>query len=129
MANPSDNGHHQQQGLSAYEHQQRQEEEDVYGLMSMEAQAAQNTGLTRNTMITIRFQVRRRRLSFAAIPPTRIPTSKHAWSTAWKAAGLHLPQLALHSGHCIILPQCLGCAQSADMSLPSELSMMVSLRS
>jgi len=59
MANPIDNsGHHQNHGLSPYEHQQQLEEgQDVYGLLSMEAQAAQNTALARNTMITIRFQV------------------------------------------------------------------------
>jgi hypothetical protein len=75
MAKPSDNGHHQQHNLSAYEPPQRQEEEnDVYGLWNMEAQAAQNTALSRNTMITIRFQVRRH-LPCAAptLCPTRIP--------------------------------------------------------
>ena len=99
MANPIDNSG-QNHGLSPYEHQHRQEEEqDVYGLLSMEAQAAQNTALARNTMITIRFQVRRLRLtSTARRHPSRWSHSDPTFPNTCPvvlgldAAGLHLQQ-------------------------------------
>ena len=132
MANPIDNsGHHQNHGLSPYEHQQRQEEEqDVYGLLSMEAQAAQNTALARNTMITIRFQVRRLRLtSTARRYPSRWSHSDPTFQTTARSYSASMRQastssnLTLQSGHCILPPQCLGCFSKACRETPLELSL------